>query len=44
MHPLNNFMAPKEHTLGIWWVECALSGSTTDIPVVNCDESLKYID
>ena len=42
MHPLNNFVAPKEHTLGVWWVECSILGLTPEIPIVNCDESLKF--
>eukprot|EP01126_Amoeba_proteus_P063744 TRINITY_DN8817_c0_g1_i2.p1 TRINITY_DN8817_c0_g1~~TRINITY_DN8817_c0_g1_i2.p1 ORF type:complete len:426 (+),score=75.36 TRINITY_DN8817_c0_g1_i2:68-1279(+) len=42
-HPLKGtFMAPKIHTLGVWWLECAVKGSVEYLPIVNCGDSLKY--
>lgn len=43
-HPLKGtFMAPKIHTLGVWWIEAAIKGEVDYVPVVNCDESLRYL-
>lgn len=42
-HPLkNNFMAPKVHTLGLWWIYAAINGTVDHIPIVNVDDSLRY--
>ena len=44
LHPLkNNFMAPKVHTLGLWWVYAAINGTVPYIPIVNCNSSLKFL-
>lgn len=43
-HPLKGtFMAPKIHTLGVWWIEAAIKGEVPYVPVVNCDETLRYV-
>jgi len=45
LHPLKGtFMAPKEHTLGLWWIDAAVNGKTAYIPLVNVDVSLKFVD
>lgn len=36
-------MAPKIHTLGVWWIEAAIKGEVDYVPLVNCDESLRYV-